>query len=53
MCSNTDFKIRLCDIIWTDKIEADVFDEQWATIMEDFELSEHKWLHDMFEMRSK
>ena len=52
MCSNTDFKRRLCCIVWTDKIEAAVFDKQWAKIIEDFELSEHKWLHDMFEMRS-
>ncbi|GJR28445.1 hypothetical protein Tco_1104677 [Tanacetum coccineum] len=42
LCSNTDFKRRLCDIVWTDKIEADVFDEQWKEIMEEFGLSEHK-----------
>ncbi|GKC69596.1 FAR1 DNA binding domain, zinc finger, SWIM-type, MULE transposase domain containing protein [Tanacetum coccineum] len=27
LCSDTNFKRHLCDIVWTDKIEADVFDE--------------------------
>ncbi|GKA57829.1 FAR1-related sequence 5-like protein [Tanacetum coccineum] len=53
LCSDTNFKRRLCDIVWTDKIEADVFDEHWNEIMADFNLTEHKWLHDMFELRSK
>ncbi|PWA79107.1 FAR1 DNA binding domain, Zinc finger, SWIM-type, MULE transposase domain, FHY3/FAR1 family [Artemisia annua] len=51
LCSNTDFKRRLCGIIWTDRIEPEVFDEQWNKIITDFELTEHKWLQDMFEMR--
>ena len=46
-----DFKRRLCGIVWTDRIEPEVFDEQWNNIMTDFELTEHKWLQDMFELR--
>nr|GEZ74753.1 FAR1 DNA binding domain, zinc finger, SWIM-type, MULE transposase domain, FHY3/FAR1 family [Tanacetum cinerariifolium] len=49
---DTNFKRRLYDIVWTDKIEADVFDEHWNEIMADFKLTEHKWLHDIFELRS-
>nr|GEY34719.1 hypothetical protein [Tanacetum cinerariifolium] len=53
LCRDTNFKRRLCDIVWTDKIKADVFDEHWNEIMADFKLTEHKWLHDMFELRSQ
>ncbi|PWA56412.1 zinc finger, SWIM-type, MULE transposase domain, FHY3/FAR1 family [Artemisia annua] len=51
LCSDTDFKRLLCGIIWTDRIEPKVFDEHWNKIMTDFELTEHKWLQDMFELR--
>ena len=53
VCNETNFKKRLCDIVWTDKIEPEVFEAEWASIMEDFSLNEHKWLNDMFDMRDK
>ncbi|GJW13820.1 FAR1-related sequence 5-like protein [Tanacetum coccineum] len=53
ICSNTDFKRRLCNIVWTDKIERQTFDKKWAAIMDEFSLNENKWLSDMFEMRDR
>ena len=53
LCTDTDFKRRLCNIVWTDQIEPDVFDSEWRSIMEDFSLNDHKWLHDMFDLRDK
>lgn len=53
MCSNTTFKKQLCDIVWTDKIPTDVFEQEWASIMKAFNLEGNKWLNDMFEIRSK
>ena len=51
LCSDTDFKRHSCGIVWTDRIEPEVFDVQWNKIITDFELTEHKWLQDMFELR--
>ncbi|GKE10881.1 FAR1-related sequence 5-like protein, partial [Tanacetum coccineum] len=51
LCSNTDFKKCLCDIVWTDRIDPDVFECEWNSIMLDFKLNEHKWLNDMFGKR--
>ncbi|PWA80885.1 FAR1 DNA binding domain, Zinc finger, SWIM-type, MULE transposase domain, FHY3/FAR1 family [Artemisia annua] len=53
LCSKDDFKQRLCDIVWTDKINPDVFESEWESIMNDFSLNDKKWLNDMFEMRTK
>ncbi|PWA87361.1 FAR1 DNA binding domain, Zinc finger, SWIM-type, MULE transposase domain, FHY3/FAR1 family [Artemisia annua] len=53
LCSKDDFKQRLCDIVWTDKIDPDVFESEWESIMNDFNLNDNKWLNDMFEMRTK
>ncbi|GKC01720.1 FAR1-related sequence 5-like protein isoform X1 [Tanacetum coccineum] len=53
ICSNTDFKRRLCNIVWTDKIEPETFDKKWAAILDEFSLNENKWLSDMFEMRDR
>nr|GEZ13604.1 hypothetical protein [Tanacetum cinerariifolium] len=49
--SNTDFKRRLCNIVWSNKIEPKTFVKKWAAIMDEFLLNENKWLSDMFEMR--
>ncbi|PWA71483.1 FAR1 DNA binding domain, Zinc finger, SWIM-type, MULE transposase domain, FHY3/FAR1 family [Artemisia annua] len=53
LCSKDDFMQRLCDIVWTDKIDPDVFESEWESIMNDFNLNDNKWLNDMFEMRTK
>ncbi|PWA62956.1 zinc finger, SWIM-type, MULE transposase domain, FHY3/FAR1 family [Artemisia annua] len=52
LCRKDDFKQRLCDIVWTDKIDHDVFESEWESIMNDFSLNDNKWLNDMFEMRT-
>ncbi|XP_076927503.1 protein FAR1-RELATED SEQUENCE 5-like [Bidens hawaiensis] len=36
LCNTTDFKTRLCDIVWTDSITPEVFEKEWASIMDDF-----------------
>ena len=48
-----DFKQRLCDIVWTDKIDPTVFESEWESIMNDFNLNDNTWLIDMFGMRTK
>ncbi|GKB88157.1 FAR1 DNA binding domain, zinc finger, SWIM-type, MULE transposase domain containing protein [Tanacetum coccineum] len=53
LCSNTYFKRRLCNIVWTDKIEPETFDEKLVAIMDEFSLNKNKWLSDMFEMHDR
>ncbi|XP_076936332.1 protein FAR1-RELATED SEQUENCE 1-like [Bidens hawaiensis] len=50
--NETDFKERLCDIVWTDQIFAEHFENEWGQIMHDFHLTDHEWLTDIYEMRS-
>ncbi|XP_076930333.1 protein FAR1-RELATED SEQUENCE 4-like [Bidens hawaiensis] len=52
LCNKTDFKERLCDIVWTDHITPDHFEQHWAGIMHDFHLTEHEWLSDIYQLRS-
>ncbi|XP_076954749.1 protein FAR1-RELATED SEQUENCE 5-like [Bidens hawaiensis] len=51
LCNTTDFKTRLCDIVWTDSITPELFETEWASIMDDFQLSDHTWLKDIFNIR--
>ncbi|PWA81369.1 zinc finger, SWIM-type, MULE transposase domain, FHY3/FAR1 family [Artemisia annua] len=53
LCSSTDFKRRICDIVWTDQILPEEFEREWDCMINDFELSDNKWLGDMFIMRER
>ncbi|GJX20255.1 FAR1 DNA binding domain, zinc finger, SWIM-type, MULE transposase domain containing protein [Tanacetum coccineum] len=53
LCNNMNFKKCLCDIVWTDKMDLNVFESEWRSIMQDFALNDHKWLNKMYLMRSK
>ncbi|XP_021975117.1 protein FAR1-RELATED SEQUENCE 5-like [Helianthus annuus] len=52
LCNNEEFKKKMCDIVWTDSIEPEVFERQWKLVMIDFGLTQNKWIDDMFVMRS-
>ncbi|KAM0022059.1 putative transcription factor FAR family [Helianthus debilis subsp. tardiflorus] len=52
LCNNEDFKRRMCDIVWTDSITPKTFETEWKLIMIEFDLTENKWIDDMFGMRS-
>ncbi|XP_021979744.1 protein FAR-RED IMPAIRED RESPONSE 1-like [Helianthus annuus] len=51
LCNNDEFKMRMCDIVWTDSIEPEEFERQWKLVMIEFGLTENKWTDDMFSMR--
>ncbi|XP_076960906.1 protein FAR1-RELATED SEQUENCE 5-like [Bidens hawaiensis] len=51
LCNTTDFKTRLCDIVWTDSITPELFEKEWVSIMDDFQLNDHDWLKDIFRIR--
>ncbi|KAD5316994.1 hypothetical protein E3N88_16940 [Mikania micrantha] len=51
LCNSTDFKQRICDIVWTDDITPEGFEQAWEVLIEDFDLQENSWLDDIFELR--
>ncbi|KAK9071755.1 hypothetical protein SSX86_008184 [Deinandra increscens subsp. villosa] len=51
LCNSTDFKGDICNIVWTDAISAEEFDEKWKKIIDEYNLNDNKWLHDMFGIR--
>lgn len=53
LCNRTDFKKRICDIVWTDQILPEVFEREWDSMINDFDLCDNKWLADMFDMRER
>ncbi|KAM0036691.1 putative MULE transposase domain, FHY3/FAR1 family [Helianthus debilis subsp. tardiflorus] len=51
ICNSTDFKKRLCAIMWTDSIFPEQFESGWATILNDFNLVDHEWLQSIYQIR--
>ncbi|KAK1415083.1 hypothetical protein QVD17_30854 [Tagetes erecta] len=51
LCNTTDFKKRMCDIVWIDSITPDEFEKQWDIILSAFGLSNHSWLHEIYYLR--
>ncbi|KAK1422104.1 hypothetical protein QVD17_24990 [Tagetes erecta] len=51
LCNTTDFKQRICDIVWIDSLSPDEFKEGWHSVIEDFDLTNNNWLADIFELR--
>ena len=53
ICKNSDFKKRICGIVWNDHISPSIFEDEWASIIAEFDLSGNKWLSDIYEMRAR
>ena len=51
MCKTTDFKTRLCSIVWTDTLSPEQFEEEWAKVLADFNLNGNEWLASIYELR--
>lgn len=41
----------MCFIVWTDSITPEVFEKEWAAILNDFNLSDNDWLASLYEIR--
>ncbi|XP_074313729.1 protein FAR1-RELATED SEQUENCE 2-like [Silene latifolia] len=42
---------RLC--VWNNQLEPDEFEEQWGKIMTDYQLVEHEWFSDLYNLREQ
>ncbi|XP_022007793.1 protein FAR1-RELATED SEQUENCE 5-like [Helianthus annuus] len=51
LCNSTDFKKRLCDIVWTDALLPEQFETEWGIILADFDLVNHEWLQSIYQIR--
>ncbi|XP_021985333.1 protein FAR1-RELATED SEQUENCE 5-like [Helianthus annuus] len=51
LCNSTDFKKRLCDIVWTDALLPEQFETEWGVILADFDLVNHEWLQSIYQIR--
>ncbi|XP_035832856.1 protein FAR1-RELATED SEQUENCE 5-like [Helianthus annuus] len=52
LCNDDTFKRRVCNIVWTDAIESEMFEKEWQEIIHDFGLLQNIWLESMFDLRS-
>ncbi|XP_074291423.1 protein FAR1-RELATED SEQUENCE 5-like [Silene latifolia] len=48
-----DFKTRLNRCVWNNQLEPDEFEEQWGKIMIDYQLVEHEWFSDLYDLREQ
>ncbi|XP_074300710.1 protein FAR1-RELATED SEQUENCE 5-like [Silene latifolia] len=48
-----DFKSRLNRCVWTNQLEPNEFEEQWGKIMTDYQLVEHGWFSDLYDIREQ
>ncbi|KAK1406358.1 hypothetical protein QVD17_41652 [Tagetes erecta] len=51
LCNTTDFKQRICDIVWTDSLSPVEFEVGWHSVIQDFDLSDNNWLANIYDMR--
>ncbi|XP_022027438.1 protein FAR1-RELATED SEQUENCE 5-like [Helianthus annuus] len=50
LCNSTDFKKRLCGIVWTDALLPEQFETEWGVILADFDLVNHEWLQSIYQI---
>ncbi|XP_074314205.1 protein FAR1-RELATED SEQUENCE 11-like [Silene latifolia] len=44
ICKETDFLSRLNNVIWSEDLEPEEFEENWAKVISEFSLERNKWL---------
>ncbi|XP_074266245.1 protein FAR1-RELATED SEQUENCE 5-like [Silene latifolia] len=53
ICKETDFLSRLNNVVWSEDLEPEEFEENWAKVISEFSLEENKWLTDNFAERDQ
>ena len=48
---NTNFKYDFSSIIWNSKIGEEEFEEGWDAVINEYNLTDNKWLSDMYDLR--
>ncbi|XP_074265963.1 protein FAR-RED IMPAIRED RESPONSE 1-like [Silene latifolia] len=53
ICKETDFLSRLNNVVWSEDLEPEEFEENWAKVISEFSLEDNKWLTDKFAERDQ
>ncbi|XP_022032880.1 protein FAR1-RELATED SEQUENCE 3-like [Helianthus annuus] len=51
LCNSTNFKERICGVVWTDILTPEEFEPGWEEVIGEFNLADNDWLSDIFELR--
>ncbi|XP_022005062.1 protein FAR-RED IMPAIRED RESPONSE 1-like [Helianthus annuus] len=51
LCNSTNFKERICGVVWTDILTPEEFESEWETVIAEFNLEDNDWLSDIFALR--
>ncbi|XP_022023563.1 protein FAR1-RELATED SEQUENCE 1-like [Helianthus annuus] len=51
LCNSTNFKERICDVVWTDILTPEEFESEWEVVIREFNLADNDWLSDIFALR--
>ncbi|XP_022040008.1 protein FAR1-RELATED SEQUENCE 2-like [Helianthus annuus] len=51
LCNSTNFKERICGVVWTDILTPKEFESEWEAVIAEFNLEDNDWLSDIFALR--
>ncbi|XP_074305555.1 protein FAR1-RELATED SEQUENCE 5-like [Silene latifolia] len=51
ICKETDFLSRLNNVVWSEDLEPEEFEKNWAKVISEFSLEEDKWLTDKHNLK--
>ncbi|XP_022031257.1 protein FAR-RED IMPAIRED RESPONSE 1-like [Helianthus annuus] len=51
ICNSTNFKERICGVVWTDILTPEKFESEWEMVIGEFNLADNDWLSDIFALR--
>ncbi|XP_022014400.1 protein FAR1-RELATED SEQUENCE 3-like [Helianthus annuus] len=51
LCNSTNFKERICGVVWTDILTTVEFESEWEAVITEFNLADNDWLSDIIALR--
>ncbi|XP_021985823.1 protein FAR-RED IMPAIRED RESPONSE 1-like [Helianthus annuus] len=51
LCNSTNFKERICGVVWTDILTPEEFESEWKMVIAEFNLEDNDWLSDILALR--
>ncbi|XP_022020303.1 protein FAR1-RELATED SEQUENCE 5-like [Helianthus annuus] len=51
LCNSTNFKERICGVVWMDILTPEEFESEWEAVIAEFNLADNDWLSDIFALR--
>ncbi|XP_022013683.1 protein FAR1-RELATED SEQUENCE 1-like [Helianthus annuus] len=51
LCNSTNFKERICGVVWMDILTLEEFESEWEAVNVEFNLADNNWLSNIFALR--